>query len=529
METDARKGRRQRLGEMMVQQGVITINQLKDALKVLAQSGGRLGSLLVELGYTDIDTLLRLLGAQLDVPTVDLYQITIEPSVLALLPFGKMKKYEVLPLTAGEKNVTVAMVNPGNLAAISDLEFILGRPVHTLLAPSLQIAAAIKTIEDRGCRLDEPVVGKALQSIRKRAAVEADMPDIRQLFKRLVDENASDLLLAAGVPPSLKKDNEVRRLTTSLMTPQQIKACAWELMSAQQREEFERNREIDFAYTLPDVGRFRLNIYKQRNSISLAARHIIEIIPTMGELGLPAWIADVALKTQGLILVTGPVGHGKTTTLAALVDIVNTRRKCNIITIEDPVEYLHKHKSSNVNQREVGIDTDSFHEGLRHIFRQAPDVIVIGEMRDPESFAIALQAADTGHLVMSTLHSNSATSAVERIIDIFPAHQQQQLRVQFAENFLLIFNQRLVPMKEGEGRILAYEKLANTYRVRSLIREGKSHQIRSLFQQSTEDFSSIELSLARLCIEGQITPEAGVRFCENPAYFNDLVERGLSR
>lgn len=525
METEAKR-KRQRLGEMMVQQGLIETNQLKEALKIQAQSGGRIGSILVDMGLVDVETLLELLEKQLNVPTTNLYAHTIEPSVLGLLPFGKIKEYQVLPFAVGDRGITLAMVDPGNFTAISDLEFTLGTTIQPVVVPFFQMAAAIKSIEDRGRRLDEPLKGEELKPVKKQQGTAADIVDIRHLFHRLVDENASDLLIAAGVPPSLKKDNEVKRLSSTFMTPQQIKAFATELMSVEQREEFDRIKEIDFAYTLRDMGRFRINIYRQRNSVSISVRHIVEIIPSLDELGLPPWLGDIALKTQGLILVTGPVGHGKTTTLAALVDIINTKRKCNIITIEDPVEYLHKHKASNVNQREVGIDTDSFHEGLRHIFRQAPDVIVIGEMRDPESFAIALQAADTGHLVMSTLHSNTATSTIDRIIDIFPPHQQQQIRVQFAENFLLVFNQRLVPLKGGTGRVLAHEKLLNTYRVRNLIREGKTHQIRSMMQQATDEFFSIDQSLARLCIEGKITPETGVRFCENASYFQEIVARG---
>ena len=527
METGG-KGRRQRIGEMLVQQGRIDANQLKEAMKIQAQFGGRIGSILVDMGLIEVETLLEALGRQLNVPTANLYACTIDAAVLGMLPFSKIKEYQVLPFSSGDRSITLAMVDPGNFTAIKDLEFILGTTIQPVVVPFFQMAAAIKSIEDRGLRLDEPLRGEDLRVLKKEGMA-VDLLDIRHLFQKLVDENASDLLLAAGVPPSLKKDNEVKRLSPLSMTPQQVRAYAAELMSVEQREEFERHKEIDFAYTFRDMGRFRINIYKQRNSVSVAVRHIVEIIPGFGELGLPAWMEDFALKSQGLILVTGPVGHGKTTTLAALVDIINTKRKCNIITIEDPVEYLHKHKASNVNQREVGIDTDSFHEGLRHIFRQAPDVIVIGEMRDPESFAIALQAADTGHLVMSTLHSNTATSTVDRIIDIFPPHQQPQIRVQFAENFVLVFNQRLVPLKDGAGRILAYEKLANTYRVRNLIREGKTHQIRSQMQQATDDFFSIDQSLARLCNEGKVAPETAMKFCENPSYFQEILGRKGAR
>ncbi len=526
-------GRRRpkKLGEILTQNELINQSQLKDALRVQSQTGERLGSILVLLGHLGIDELLGFLGTQLGTAAVNLFQFTIKPEIVDVIPFHKIREYRVLPLACTERKVTLAMVDPKDFATISALEFISGRSIEPVLVPSYQMNTAIKYIEDCGERLDRPLKCAELEGMKKIITCTADAGhmELKQLVRRLVTDNASDLLLSAGVPPCLKKDNEIVRLSSAMLTPHQIKLYADELISADKVEEFERERELDFAYTLPDIGRFRVNIYKQRNSISIAIRHIMEIVPRLNELGLPSWLEDFVLKTQGLILVTGPTGHGKTTTLAAMVDVINTRRKCNIITIEDPVEYLHKHKASNVNQREVGTDTGSFHEGLRHIFRQAPDVIVIGEMRDPESFAIALQAADTGHLVLSTLHSNTATSTVERIIDIFPPHQQQQIRVQFAENFLLVFSQRLVPLKNGAGRVVAYEKLVNTHRVRNLIREGKTHHIRSMLQQSTDDFLSLDHNLARLCLQDVITQDAGLKFCENPAFFTDLVSRGTPR
>jgi twitching motility protein PilT len=267
-------------------------------------------------------------------------------------------------------------------------------------------------------------------------------------------------------------------------------------------------------------------MYQQRHSVSFAARIIIEVIPSIKELLLPEWITDFALKVQGFILIAGPTGHGKTTTMAALIDIINSKRKCNIVSLEDPIEYLHTHKKSNINQREIGIDTESFAIGLKHVFRQDPDVIVIGEMRDPESIAIALTAAETGHLVISTLHTQNSTTAVDRIIDVFPEHQQHQVRMQFADSFLLVFAQRLLAKKEGGGRVLAYEKIANSFRVRSLIREGKTYGIRSLMQVVAEDMTSIDQSLATLCLNGEITLEEGLKFADNPSYYQDLVKMG---
>lgn len=526
MENRKNVGTGPKLGEVLVEHKVITREQLQEALKLQGQSGKRLGSLLVEMGHLNVEVLLRLLGEQWGLPTVDLFSIEITPQVLNLIPFEKMKSDKVLPLACGTK-LFLGMVDPGDIGAVSDVEFMVGKTIQPVIVPASQMTAVLHFIESRGGRIETPLKGADLRKQDEQVKPGGRTSSgIKQLFRKLVDERASDLLLSAGVPACVKKNNELMRISTALLNPQQVHDYALELMNDVQRKDFERTSELDFAYTFPDLGRFRINIYKQRNSVSIAARHIVETIPEKSKLGLPSWVEEFALKTQGLILITGPTGHGKTTTLACLVDIINTRRKCNIITIEDPIEYLHKHKSSNVNQREVGVDTESFHDGLRRIFRQSPDVIVIGEMRDPDSFAIALQAAETGHLVLSTMHANTATSAIDRVIDVFPPLQQQQIRVQMAENFLLVLNQRLVPSAKVKGeRVLAYEKLTNSYRVRNLIREGKTHQIRGLVQQSSDDFYNMDLSLAKLCQEGKITLDTGLQFCETPNFFKEQAKR----
>lgn len=362
-----------------------------------------------------------------------------------------------------------------------------------------------------------------------RAAAAASGPEaypgIWELCKVLIQAHASDLLLVAGAPPSLKQYNEMVRLDYPFLTPQQMTRYAQELMTDQQWSQFCADKALDFAITRPEYGRFRMNVYRQRSSISIAIRHIIEEIPPLNELGLPDWLEEFALKSQGLILVTGPNGHGKTTTLAAMIDIINSRRRRNIITIEDPIEYLHRHKKSNVNQREVGLDTRSFHEGLRHVFREAPDVIMIGEMRDRESIAIALEAADTGHLVMSSMHANNAVMAINRIIDVFPNDNQQQIRVQLADNLLLLLNQRLVERKDGPGRVLAYEKLSNSYRVSNLIRDGKEHQIRSLLQSGSEEFTSLDTHLAQLARSGRVSREDALHYCQDAKVLAELLAR----
>jgi twitching motility protein PilT len=512
-----------RLGEILVACQLISEEELVKALKVQTQTGKHLGSVLLALGYLKVEELQEPLGMQLGLPTVNLYNMEIEPAVINLLPVDIMQQHEALPIAANSKSIIVAMVRPNDFNAVKEIEFIIGRSVQPVVVPSIQINAALKIIQERGGKLSAPLKGADVEAHVRKQNQLSDLTELKHLFKMLVDQKASDLLLSAGAPPCLKKENDVVRISSTFLTPEDTLYYAQELMSMTQREEFEKMKELDFAYTYPDIGRFRVNIYLQRSSISIAVRHINEIIPTFGELGLPSWIEDYALKTQGLILVTGPTGHGKTTTLAALVDLINRKRHCNIITIEDPIEYLHKHKCSNVNQREIGLDTDSFHEGLRHIFRQAPDVIVIGEMRDPESFAIAIQAAETGHLVLSTMHSNTSTSAIERIIDVFPAQQQQQIRVQLAESFVMILNQRLVPMKNKTGIALALEKLIGSFRSRNLIREGKTHQIRSMLQQSSEEYESIDIALARLVKNNTISLETGLKFCENVVHFKQCA------
>jgi twitching motility protein PilT len=332
------------------------------------------------------------------------------------------------------------------------------------------------------------------------------------------------MLLTAGVPPSLKISNDLKRANMASLIPADCEIYARELLSEQNWEKFIQKGDIDLAKTYPEIGRFRINLYRQRGSISITIRRIKEILPTLAELNLPDWIKDFALMPQGLIIISGPVGHGKTTSLAAIVDIINTNRKCNIVTLEDPIEYLHKHKKSNVNQREVGLDTESFYEGLKHVFRQDPDVIVVGEMRDADSFAIALQAADTGHLVLATVTASSPANTIERIVNIFPPYQQGIIRTRIADNLLFILGQRLITLKSGEGRVLAYEKMINSYGIKNLIREGKTHQIKAQMLSGSEEFSSLESSLAKLYLSGLIKFEDGLLYSENKQFYTSLTK-----
>jgi twitching motility protein PilT len=342
----------------------------------------------------------------------------------------------------------------------------------------------------------------------------------------MLDFKASDLHLVAGAPPSMRVDGELKRLSMPAVNSAQMKDFISEIVAKEKMEEFERKKELDFVLSLSDTGRFRMNVYKQRNSISLSAGLIYDSIPSIEHLNLPDWIVDYALKPEGLILISGVAGQGKTTTASALVNVINTQRRCNIVTLEDPIKYLHRHNKSNVNQREIGIDTESFAAGLRHVMRQDPDVIMIGDLRDPESIAIALNAAETGHLVIGTIHSLNTVTAIDKILNIFPKHQLPQIRMQLADTLQLLFSQKLIPGKDGEGRIVAYEKLTNSARVENLIKEGNSSNIKSLMQVVSDDMMSMDQCLAKLCFEGKISFDDGLRFADNPTYHKELIKAG---
>ena len=417
-----------RLGEILVAQGMITEDLLEQALRRQGQIAKRLGSTLVKLGFLEAGVLARVLASQAGTPGCDLFAVRIPGDALARLTTTQIRTFRVLPVGVAGQRAQVITADPNDRETLDKVAFALGMNVQPVVVPEYQMAVALKRLDELGSFPKDGLSPEFWDESSINVVGTAGYPDIWELCETLAKSRASDLLLVAGAPPSIKQHNEVVRLKSPLLTPQQVTKYAQELMTDQQWSQFSQDKAIDFALTRPEFGRFRINIYRQRSSISIAMRHIIEEIPSLPALGLPEWLEPFALKSQGLILVTGPNGHGKTTTLAAMVDLINAKKSRNIITIEDPIEYLHRHKNSNVNQREVGLDTKTFHEGLRHVFREAPDVIMIGEMRDRESISIALEAADTGHLVLSSMHANNSVMAVNRIVDVFPAESQQQVR-----------------------------------------------------------------------------------------------------
>ncbi len=327
------------------------------------------------------------------------------------------------------------------------------------------------------------------------------------LIRRAAAVRASDIHLTAGAPPCFRVGGELVPAGSEPLTPQDVEALLAPALSPEHRARLEDCGEVDLAGSFPEVGRFRLNAYRQRGSLAGALRLIPPRVPRLEELGLPPVAADLARLPNGLVLVTGPTGSGKSTTLAAMVNLINGERACHVVTLEDPIEYVHRHQRALVNQREVGLDTASFAGALRAALRQDPDVILVGEMRDLETMAIALTAAETGHLVLSSLHTGSAAQTVERIVDAFPPHQQEQVRVQLASVLRGIVAQLLLPAA-GHRRVLAAEILVATPAVRNLIRENKTHQLASVLQTGgRHGMRTMEQSLRSLREAGAIGEE----------------------
>ncbi len=512
--------RKVKIGAILIKSGLVNDAQLQDALKSQSQLGGTLGENLVRLGHVTEDGLLNALSDQMGLQHINLSKIEVPVSVQRLIKLETVRLRRVLPIGFEGKMLVVGMVDPTDLTALSDVEFQSGHSTKPVILPSIQFEQALAFFNKH----EYGTLPLALQGDRGAGRRVKMDNNLGSFLSALVTWKGQDLHLSAGAVPSIRIDNELRRLNLPAVKPAEIEEMIFGILTPEQKATFGRLLELDFAYSLDGVGRFRCNVYRQRHSIGFTARHVAESIPSAAELGLPDFLREFALKTQGLVLITGPNGHGKSTTLAYMIDVINRERKANVISIEDPIEFTHKHKNSNINQREVGTDTLSFSEGLRYIFRQNPDVIVIGELRDYDSMSVAITAAETGHLVMATMHSTNATSAIDRLIDCFPGNQQSQVRAQLADCLQLVLSQRLLQRATGTGRILAWEKMTSSVRVRNAIREGKVHMLRNMMQSNVEEMISIDWTLAELVASGKVRYDEAVKFSDNNSYLNDLLK-----
>jgi twitching motility protein PilT len=353
--------------------------------------------------------------------------------------------------------------------------------------------------------------------------------DFAEILKQTYELKASDLHMTVGAPPVIRVRGELRALEGySPLTSKDTRDLIYGILSNDQRKRLEQEWQVDFSYSVPTYGRFRVNAYMQRASVGAAFRLIPDEIKTVDQLGLPPVVHELVKKPRGFVLVTGPTGSGKSTSLAAMIDEINQTRKQHILTIEDPIEFLHRHKSCVVNQREIGNDAQSFGLGLKAALRQDPDVILVGEMRDLDTISTALTAAETGHLVFATLHTQDTAQTIDRIIDVFPPHQQQQVRVQLSVALEGIITQQLLPTADGSGRIACCEVLSLTPAVRNLIREGKTHQIHSVLQTSaSQGMQSMDAALAQLVRQGKITRELAEQRSSTPEELRRLMGAGV--
>jgi twitching motility protein PilT len=347
------------------------------------------------------------------------------------------------------------------------------------------------------------------------------------MLQSLVELGGSDLHLTVDAPPSIRIHGDLQPLPGhSVLTRQDTEALVRAVLTEAQWEQFEQQQEIDIAYSLSGVSRYRVNCFQQRNSYGSVMRAIPFDMKPLHELGIPDQIERFAYLPRGLVLVTGPTGSGKTTTLASLLDMANSTRRDHIVTIEDPIEFLHHHKRCIVNQREVGVDTSGFAEALKRVLRQDPDIILVGELRDLETVSTALTAAETGHLVLATLHTQSAAQTIDRVIDIFPSHQQQEVRAQLSTALQGVVTQALVKKRDGKGRTVVCEVMFATSAIRNLIREGKNHQIPSFMQSSGQDgMLTFDQHLAQRVAEDAITYEQGLDICHSQEEYKRLAGR----
>jgi twitching motility protein PilT len=364
---------------------------------------------------------------------------------------------------------------------------------------------------------------------RRQQVLPLDEAHIDDLLRLVVEWKGSDLHLVVGVPPVIRVDGHLQPCPYEKVSPQDSQRMVYDILSDEQIQRFESTLELDFSYQVPRLARFRVNTYKDKGNIAAAMRVIPQKVPTVEELGLPKLLLELCNRPRGLVLVCGPTGSGKSTTLAAMINHINTERCEHILTIEDPIEYLHPHKFSVVSQRELGMDTKSFAAALKSALREDPDIILVGEMRDPETMALAVTAAETGHLVFATLHTNSASQTVDRIVDVFPPGQQEQIRIQLSNNLEAVVVQQLLRRSNQPGRVCAQEIMLASPAIRNLIREGKSHQINSMIQISNnQGMQTMDQCLRDLYARGTISYDDAVARAMQPEELKKMISGGAA-
>jgi twitching motility protein PilT len=522
------------LAQLLERRGLVPPDILQAAIRRAEELHEWLGQVTVDDHLLTEDELAAALAEETGLARVDLSAFSPDPAAMRCVTQDLCLRRRLLPLAVEHGALIVAVGNPLDAELCSMLGAETDRQVVMRVAPALTLQRTtvewfreVESAREVASRQETP------ESLPGGTAAAATSPrdddsiyplSLDELLTTMAQKGASDLHLAVPSPPLIRVDGELRSVNDRGLRPRDTQELIYAILSDWQVSQFEEHRELDLGYGIPGVGRFRINVFRQRGSIAAVLRAIPHTIPTLDGLGMPPVVKQLTSLHSGLILVTGPTGSGKSTTQAAIINEINSHRRAHIITIEDPIEFLHSPKQSQINQREIGTDTDSFSIALRYVLRQDPDVILIGEMRDLDTIRAALTAAETGHLVIATLHTNSAGQTIDRIIDVFPPEQQEQVRSQLANVLEAVLTQTLLPHVDGRGRCCAQEILLATSGVRSLIREGKVYQIPSQIQVGgKQGMQTMDQALKNLVLQNKVAVHEAAARSTDPHDFERLL------
>jgi len=517
------------LAELLVDKRVLSRDDLEESLHAASVGARPFGQMLVESGAARSRDVLMAVAEELGIRYVPLEgydRVEPDPNLVQSLTPDLARELMALPIESDSQGrLVIVVADPLDEALHGRLRKAVHVEVVLALAHRAELLRAIEHVYAVPGPLDASPVVAADASEREVATSTATIND---LLVELIRNDGSDLHVTAGSPPQMRIHGSLFPVPAfGVLRPGETRDLIYAILTSRQRARLEEDRELDFSHPVYALGRFRVNVFFQRDAVGAVMRAIPSDISTLEALSMPPVVSDFASLTRGMVLVTGPTGSGKSTTLAALIDLINRTRASHIVTIEDPIEFTHNHKLSIVNQREVGIDTLSFAAALRHSLRQDPDVILVGEMRDLETVSTALTAAETGHLVFATLHTQDAPKSVERIIDVFPTHQQHQVRVQLASSLAAIVSQQLLVRNDDKGRVAAVEVMVATPAIRNLIREGKVHQITSAMQAGGRfGMQTMDSALAELVSIGIVDADEALERAIDPENFMDLIGRG---